>query len=315
MNIVFMGTPEFAVPCLQALIEANYQVVGVVTQPDRPKGRKRELTPPPVKVIANDFAIPVYQPESLRTEGALAPIFAWQPDIIVTVAYGQILPESLLNFPKHRCINVHASLLPKYRGGAPIQHAIMNGEQQTGVTIMYMEKGLDTGDMLANVVVPILAEDDNGSMHMKLSEAGANLLIETLPALLAGQLSAVPQEHHKSSFARNITREDERIDWQRPAEQLYNQVRGLHPWPIAHTHVNDEVFKIWKCRWSKDHLDSAAPGTLVRLESDGMFVQTGDGTLILEVIQPAGKKALSVSDYIRGNHLTVGTIFQGSNER
>jgi methionyl-tRNA formyltransferase len=167
MNIVFMGTPQFAVPCLQALIDKRYNIVGVVTQPDRPKGRKRELTPPPVKILANQHHLPIYQPESLRAEGALNPIIEWQPDLIVTVAYGQILPETLLNLPKHRCINVHASLLPKYRGGAPIQHAIMNGEQETGVTIMYMEKGLDTGDMLAKVIVPIFIDDDNGSMHMK----------------------------------------------------------------------------------------------------------------------------------------------------
>lgn len=313
MNIVFMGTPAFAVPCLEALLQAGYTVRGVVSQPDRPKGRKRELTPPPVKVAAEAHGIPVYQPESLKIPEALEPICAWQPELIVTAAYGQILPEALLNMPKYRCINVHASLLPKYRGGAPIQHAIMAGETFSGVTIMYMERGLDTGDMLAQTKLEITATDDNGTMHDKLSAAGARLLVEMLPAFLRGELIAEPQDASLATFARNIQREDERIDWSQTTLQICNQVRGLHPWPIAFTMCDGELYKIYKVE-ALDKLsplhEGMAAGTIIGCDATGIVVRSGDGAVRITIIQPAGKKAMPVADYVRGKHLQAGTIFE-----
>jgi methionyl-tRNA formyltransferase len=312
MNIVFMGTPAFAVPCLEALLQAGYTVSGVVSQPDRPKGRKRELTPPPVKAAAEAHGLPVYQPESLKVEGAFEPIQAWQPDLIVTAAYGQLLPVELLDLPKFRCINVHASLLPKYRGGAPIQHAIMNGEPFSGVTIMYMERGLDTGDMLAQTQVEITANDDNGTMHEKLSAAGAQLLIEMLPAFLRGEIVPEPQDQSLATFAKNIQRADERIDWSHSTVRICNHVRGLHPWPIAFTMCEGELYKILKaeavCEISPQECNVAA-GTIIRCDAAGIVVRSGDGAVLITVIQPAGKRAMPVSDYIRGKHLLPGAIF------
>lgn len=313
MRIVFMGTPAFAVPSLQALIDSSHEVIGVVTQPDRPKGRKKQLTPPPVKELAGQHGIPVYQPESLKAEGALELIREWRPELIVTAAYGQLLPVELLELPPHRCINIHASLLPKYRGGAPIQHAIINGERTTGVTIMYMEKGLDTGDMLARVQVPIEDADDNGTMHEKLSIAGAQLLTNTLPELLSGRLTPVPQNHQDATIARNISRSDEQINWQRTSIECRNLIRGLHPWPIAYTTAGQEIFKVWQAEiWSEltEEERLASPGTLLRVMPNGLLVKTGDGGLLLTVVQPAGKKAMPVSEYVRGKHLPVGTVFQ-----
>jgi methionyl-tRNA formyltransferase len=263
-------------------------------------------------VLAQAQGIEVYQPESLRTEAALQPIFAWQPDLIVTVAFGQLLPPALLEFPPHRCINVHASLLPKYRGGAPIQHALINGEPETGVTIMYMERGLDTGAMLARQAVPIGLDDDNGTMHEKLSRVGAQLLLQSIPPLLAGQLVAQPQVEADATFARNIRREDERLDWRESTVNLYNRVRGLHPWPIAYTLFDGEVFKIWRARPDVLHSErerQAVPGTILRYEKDALAVRTGDGVLALTHVQPAGRSMLPVSDYVRGKALQVGAVF------
>jgi methionyl-tRNA formyltransferase len=313
MRIVFMGTPDFAVPCLEALLNAGYTVCGVVTQPDRPKGRKREMTPPPVKVIALANGIPVYQPESLKEQGAIEPIRAWQPDLIVTAAFGQILPVELLQLPVNRCINVHASLLPKYRGGAPIQHSIIDGESESGVTIMYMERGLDTGDMLAQSKVEITEFDDNGTMHQKLSLCGAQLLLDMLPKLLRGELHPVPQDHEKASYAKNISRADERINWNHTSSQIWNRVRGLHPWPIAFSMIQEEVFKIWQAEQIDDtsiEFSDVVPGTIIRCDETGIVVRTGDGVISLKVIQPAGKKAMPASEYVRGRHVQPGTIFQ-----
>ena len=225
-RVVFMGTPDFSVPVLETIIREGYEVVGVVTQPDRPVGRKRILTPTPVKQKAMEHGIPVFQPEKIKED--YDQVLAWNPDLIVTAAFGQIIPKILLDAPKHGCINVHASLLPKYRGGAPIHKAIIDGETETGVTIMYMDVKMDTGDMISKVVVPIGEKDHTGSMFEKLSVAGAELLKETLPKLLAGEIEATPQNHEEATFAWNIKREDERIDWYKPATTLYNQVRGLH---------------------------------------------------------------------------------------
>lgn len=306
VKVVFMGTPDFAVPSLRALAEnEEVQVVGVVTQPDRPKGRKKELTPPPVKVEAEKLHIPVYQPEKLRAEESVREVLALKPDLIVTAAYGQILPESILSAPRFGCINVHASLLPKYRGGAPIHRSIINGEKETGVTIMYMVKALDAGDMIIKRAIPITDQDHAGSMHDKLSRLGAELLEEILPALLRGEAEAIPQNHDEATYAPNLTREDERIDWSRPAEELACQVRGLHPWPVAFTTWRGKTFKIWWAQ-SLDTEVRESPGTVLRVDEEGIAVATGKGTLLLTEVQPAGKKRMSVEEFVRGRQMEAG---------
>ncbi|URN93278.1 MAG: methionyl-tRNA formyltransferase [Candidatus Pristimantibacillus lignocellulolyticus] len=305
MRIVFMGTPTFAVPSLRALIEEGYNVVAVVSQPDRPKGRKKVLTPPPVKEVALELGLPVLQPERMRSEEAVAEVASYSPDLIITAAYGQILPKAVLDLPKFGCINVHGSLLPRYRGGAPIQRSIINGEAETGVTIMYMAVGLDTGDMLSRVALPITDEDNSGTMFDKLSIAGAQLLKETLPPLLAGELPAVAQNEAEATYASNLTREDERIDWSKSARSIFNQVRGLSPMAGAFTYLNNEPFKIWACKPLSSQSD-AAVGTIIAASPEGITVQTGAGQLLLTHVQPAGKRMMDVADWLQGARAIIG---------
>ncbi|MEX2460930.1 MAG: methionyl-tRNA formyltransferase [Paenibacillaceae bacterium] len=314
-KLIFMGTPDFAVPILQMLIEEDFEILAVVTQPDRPKGRKRVLTPSPVKEEAIRHHIPVLQPEKLRHPDAVAEINALKPDLIITAAYGQILPKAILELPQYGCLNVHGSLLPYYRGGAPIQRAIMNGDAVTGVTLMYMAAGLDTGDMIRKVEVPITDEDNTGTLFLKLSQAGKELLRSTLPELLAGHIQAVPQDHAIATLAPNIPREDEQIDWSRPATELFNQIRGLSPWPGACTLWNGENFKVWASQKHSSKLESvlssiplAEPGTVLQINESGIEVLTGDGTLWLTEIQPAGKKAMEAAQFRLGGAMQVGTI-------
>lgn len=303
-----MGTPDFAVPSLHRLVDNGYEIVGVVTQPDRPVGRKRTLTPPPVKAEAEKHGIPVLQPEKLRAPEAVASIMDWMPDLIVTAAYGQILPEALLKAPKHGCINIHASLLPKYRGGAPIHRAIINGERETGVTIMYMVKALDAGDMIAKVTVPIDDTDTVGSLHDKLSEAGSELLILTIPDLIAEKVEAVAQDHDQATYAPNLTRDDERIDWSKTTKQIYDHVRGLCPFPVAYTTYGGEVLKVWRAKIPASPCAStpAEPGVVLDVTPAGIAVHTVDGCVLLTEVQPAGKKRMSVEDYIRGASIRIG---------
>ncbi|MCK9918258.1 methionyl-tRNA formyltransferase, partial [Microbacteriaceae bacterium K1510] len=304
-RILFMGTPDFAVASLEALLEAGSNVVGVVTQPDRPVGRKRVLTPPPVKEAALRHGLPVLQPEKVKEESALAEILAIAPDLIVTAAYGQILPKRLLDAPRLGCVNVHASLLPKYRGGAPIQRCIMEGETQTGVTIMYMVEALDAGDMLSKVVVPIDERDTYGSLHDKLAVAGAELLVKTIPGLLAGELRAEQQNHEEATFAPTIKRSDEKINWSKTAEQVYNHVRGLNPAPAAYTHYAGKVWKIW---WAeKEALNGilGEPGTVIGRTSDGLLVACGAGSVKITELQPEGKTRLSMHDFLRGGGASI----------
>ncbi|GAB6935855.1 methionyl-tRNA formyltransferase [Calditerricola yamamurae] len=308
-RIVFMGTPDFAVPSLEGLLAAGYDVVAVVTQPDRPKGRKQILTPPPVKVRAQAAGIPVLQPQKLRDPSALDAVLAFRPDVVVTAAYGQILPKALLEAPPWGCLNVHASLLPKYRGGAPIHRAILNGETETGVTIMTMVEALDAGDILSQVRVPIERTDTAGTLHDKLARAGAELLVDTLPRWLRGEIQPIPQDHAQATYAPNLTRDDERIDWTASAEGVYNRVRGLHPHPGAYTTVAGQVLKVW---WGtpRPGRAEAPPGTVVAVEERAVVVATGDGLFALEEVQPAGKTRMAVEHYLRGagrGVLMVGT--------
>lgn len=299
-KIVFMGTPDFSVPVLQQILKDGYEVIGVVTQPDRPVGRKKTLTPPPVKVEAEKHNIPVYQPEKIRQSEELAAIINLQPDLIVTAAFGQILPKELLEAPKFGCINVHASLLPELRGGAPIHYSIIQGKEKTGITIMYMAEKLDAGDILTQVEVPIEEEDTVGTLHDKLSEAGSKLLSETLPKLLSGSITPIPQDDTLATFASNIKRADELIDWSLTGEEIYNKVRGMNPWPVAFTTYKKEVMKIWSVqKVAKENPD--VPGVILAIEEDGFIIGTGNGTAIkVTELQPAGKKKMTAEVYLRG---------------
>lgn len=314
-KIVFMGTPDFAVPVLQQIINDGYNVIGVVTQPDRPVGRKRKITPPPVKVEALKYNIPVFQPEKIREEQSLQEILDLKPDLIVTAAFGQILPKKLLDAPKYGCINVHASLLPELRGGAPIHHAIIQGKKETGITIMYMVEQLDAGDMISQVKVPIDERDTVGSLHDKLSEAGAKLLSETLPKLLNGVVTPIKQKDEEATFAYNIKREDERINWNRPGEEIYNHIRGLNPWPVAFTTLNGETLKIW---WGEkvEITQTAEPGTIIDVVPDGLIVATKNNTAIkITELQPAGKKKMSTEQFLRGNKDPLKGIVLGGTSK
>ena len=299
-KIVFMGTPEFSVAVLTMLYEEGHTIAAVVTQPDRAVGRKRILTPPPVKAEALRLGLSVIQPEKLKGSAELEEIIALKPDLIVTAAFGQILPKELLEIPRLGCINVHASLLPKYRGGAPIHQAIMDGETETGVTIMYMLEKLDAGDIISQVTVPISDTDNTGSMFKALSVAGTELLKETLPSILNGTNKKTVQDESLVTFARNISREQERIDWSQSGKAIYDKIRGLHPWPVAYTTFQGESVKIW---WSEkvQSNDNALPGTIIDIESNRIIVKAGDDIAVaLTDLQPAGKKRMPADEFIRG---------------
>jgi methionyl-tRNA formyltransferase len=307
-KIIFMGTPDFAVPVLRQVINDGFEVIAVVTQPDRPVGRKKVMTPPPVKVEAEKQGIPTYQPEKIREKNELEKVLALKPDLIITAAFGQILPKELLEAPAHGCINVHASLLPELRGGAPIHYAILQGKKKTGITIMYMAEKLDAGDIITQVEVPITEEDNVGTLHDKLSIAGVNLLSETLPLLLEGKLTATPQDETLATFAPNIKREQEKVDWTKSGEEIYNHIRGLNPWPVAFTILDGKILKIWNAEKISGKA-SDTPGTIVQVGQEGITVITGDNTQIrIKELQPSGKTKMSVEDFLRGagSKLTTG---------
>ena len=311
-KIVFMGTPAFSAPILRMLHEEGYEILAVVTQPDRPVGRKKVLTPPPVKEEALALGLPVIQPEKLRGSEELQQILALKPDLVVTAAFGQILPKELLESPRLGCINVHASLLPAYRGGAPIHQAIIDGQSKTGVTIMYMAEKLDAGDIISQREIVIEDTDHTGGMFEKLSEIGRELLKDTMPAIIAGTNERIPQDESLVTYASNISREQELIDWNKDARTLYNQVRGLHPWPVAYTTFEGSNFKIW---WAKpgETTTNAAPGEVVKIAKDYFEVATGDGSsLALYDVQPAGKKRMTAEEYLRGtgSKLQIGDRFE-----
>ncbi len=316
-KIVFMGTPDFSVPVLRKIIDDGYEVIGVVTQPDRPVGRKKILTPPPVKVEALKHGIPVYQPEKIRQKDEMEKILALKPDLIVTAAFGQILPNEILEAPKYGCINVHASLLPELRGGAPIHYALIQGKKKTGITIMYMVEKLDAGDILTQAEVEITEEDNVGTLHSKLSEAGSVLLSETLPKLLEGKLTSIPQNNDEATFAYNIKRDQERIDWSKTGEEVYNHIRGLNPWPVAFTTLEGQTLKVWqsvKVTGGKNEL----PGTIIKNESDGITVSTGNETAIkIKELQPAGKTKMTSEEFYRGagSKIVVGSRLGEPNDQ
>lgn len=307
-KIVFMGTPAFSVPILDALVAADYEVVAVVTQPDRPVGRKRVLTPPPVKVGALKHGLEILQPEKISGSPEMERIIALEPDLIVTAAFGQFLPEKLLQVPKFGAINVHASLLPKYRGGAPVHYAIMNGESETGVTIMEMIKKMDAGDIISQGALPITATDDVGSMFDKLSALGTELLLATLPDYLAGKITPQVQNEAEVTFSPNISREEEAIDWQKTAEMIDSQIRGMRPWPVAYTMLGDNRWKLFDVAVS-DETTTEEPGTIIDITKKDFAIACGDGTVLRILrLQPAGKGQLSAQEFINGvgQNLEIG---------
>ena len=307
-----MGTPEFSVPILTMLHEEGYSILAVVTQPDRPVGRKKVLTPTPVKKEAMRLDIPVIQPEKLKGSQQLDEILALQPDIVVTAAFGQILPNEILEAPEYGCLNVHASLLPAYRGGAPIHQAIIDGQDETGVTIMYMAQKLDAGDIITQQAIPIADADTTGILFEKLSIVGRDLLKKTLPTILNRTNARIVQDENHVTFARNISREQERIDWNQSAKDIYNQVRGLNPWPVAYTTLKQEAVKIWWGQPSQQMYTHPA-GTVVELKVDRLVVQTGfEQAFEITELQPAGKKKMSAEEFLRGtgSKLQIGDQFQ-----
>lgn len=311
-RIVFMGTPDFAVPALTMLVEEGYPVVGVVTQPDRPRGRKRQPQPSPVKQVAEQYKLSIFQPERLRDKSAMAEVMALQPDLIVTAAYGQILPDELLTAPLLRCVNIHASLLPRYRGGAPIHWAIVNGETETGITLMYMASRLDAGDILRQEAVPITDEDDVGTLHDKLSQLGAKMLKQFIPDLVAGRVDPIPQVEEEATFAPNIKREDERLDFSKSARQLFNHVRGFRPWPGTFTNWRGKRLKIWDLSVIEEEGQAESPGSILSVD-DGLLVATGQGVVKIKELQVEGKKRMTAEEWIRGYHVETGErIGEGS---
>ncbi len=297
IKIIFMGTPEFAVPIFKSLAE-KYNIVAVVTQPDKKVGRKQILTPSPIKKISAEYNIPILQPVKIKNE--YKEILDYQPDRIVTCAYGQILPEEILNFPKYKCINVHASLLPKLRGGAPIQHAIMDGYDKTGITIMYMDKKMDSGDIISQKETKITKEDNLKTLHDRLSEIGKDLLLETLPNIINGKINPIKQKEEDVTYGYNITKEDEKIDFNKTNIEVNNKIRALNPIPGAYTTLNGKRLKVYKARISDRYYNNTKVGTIVGFEKDGICVVTGTKEIILTEIALEGKKRCLVKDYLNG---------------
>lgn len=317
MKVVFMGTPDFAVPSLKALAGAGLEVKAVVTQPDRPRGRGKKVLPSPVKEAALGLGLPVHQPDRIREESFVRLLRDLQPDVIAVVAFGRILPGEILDLPPLGCVNVHASLLPKYRGAAPIQRAIMNGERETGVTTMKMDGELDTGDMLLQARTPVEPEDNFGAVHDRLSGMGADLLLETLELLAAGKLAGFPQDHEKATYAPAISREDEIIDWRRKALDIKNQVRGLDPWPGARTRLDQRILKIWKVKEKDRCADTrrdageaagARPGEIVGIAGEGLEVRCGDYPLVVRELQLEGGKRMDAAEFLRGVRIAPGIV-------
>ena len=303
MRIVFMGTPEFACPTLRTLIERGEQVVAVVTQPDRPKGRGQQTLPPPVKLLAQLHGIPVLQPVKVRHPDAIEEIRALKPDLIVVIAFGQILPKALLEIPGKGCINVHASLLPRYRGAAPLNWCIINGERETGVTTMLMDVGLDTGDMLLKRSTPIDPDEDTLSLHDRLSRIGAELLAETIDLAAQGRLAPEKQDDALTCYAPMLKKEDGLIDWGKDAPGIKNLVRGMTPWPGAYSYLDDKLLKVYRVQSASG---TGAPGEVLAAGRDGIEVACGEGSVIIHELQLEGKKRLPAAEFLAGCKLEPG---------
>lgn len=313
MRIVFMGTPDFSVPTLESLVEAGHEVIGVVTQPDKPKGRGKEVLQTPVKAKALELGITVYQPVRAREEAFVKVLCDLNPDAMVVIAFGQILPKAILDIPRYGCINIHASLLPKYRGAAPLQWAVLDGETQTGITTMMMDVGMDTGDMLEKRIVPIDPKETYGSIHDKLSVLGGSLVISTLEKIQNGSIIRTPQDEAETSYTKKITKAMGDVDWSLDAETIERLIRGLNPWPSAYTSWNGKMIKLWEA----EVLDTDFPGSygqVVKADQDALWIKTGKGTLSLRSLQLQGKKRMDTAAFLRGYQIHEETMMKRSKE-
>ncbi|MCQ1533238.1 methionyl-tRNA formyltransferase [Mitsuokella jalaludinii] len=307
-RVIFMGTPEFAVPCLAALYE-HCDVIGVVTQPDKPRGRGQKLVPSPVKAWAEAHGLPVWQPKRIKEEDFTAFLEEQKPDLMVVVAFGQILSQRILDIPPYGCINVHGSLLPRYRGAAPMQWCVIDGEKKTGITTMFMDAGLDTGDMLLKAEFPIGPDTTLEEVHDGLMALGAKVLIDTLEELSAGTLKRIPQTG-ESNYAPMLTKETGHIHWQDRAQKIHNLVRGLDSWPGAYTFLAGKKYKIWRTRCTTEKTE-AQPGTILRADKkEGLFVAAGDGVLEITELQAPGKKRMAAKDYLNGHAIALPATFE-----
>lgn len=311
MKVIFMGTPDFSVGTLEALVEAGHEVVLAVTQPDKPKGRGKEMQFTPVKECALKYNIPVFQPRRVREAECIEELRKYNADIMVVVAFGQILPKEILEMTTYGCVNVHASLLPKYRGAAPIQWSIIDGEEVTGVTTMQMDEGLDTGDMLLKTEIPMDAKETGGSLHDKLASAGAKLCVETLEALQNKTITPVPQGETTTAYAKMLDKQLGNIDWNKTGIEIERLIRGLSPWPSAYTNWNGKVMKIWDAEVVQGSSE-AKPGTIVKVEKDAFYVQTGENFLKVHELQIPGKKRMDAGAFLRGYQVKEGEILERS---
>lgn len=311
LHIVFAGTPEFTLPCLDALAASTYELLAVYTQPDRPAGRGRKLQASAVKSWAINHQVPIYQPLNFKTEEAVAELAALKPDLLVVIAYGLILPQRILTLPRLGCINVHASLLPRWRGAAPIQQAIFSGDRETGVTIMQMDIGMDTGDKLAEVSCPITDHDTAGSLHDKLAELAVAPLLKTIDALATGTAKPQVQDNNLATYAAKIKKEDAAINWQKTAIEIDRQIRAFNPWPIAYTQAGEELLRIHRA-YIVDTTSSKAPGTILALDKRGMLVATAKQAIMVETIQFSGSRVMTVADWLNAgrSQLHVNLVLQ-----
>lgn len=310
MKIIFMGTPDFAVGTLDALVEAGHEVVLVVSQPDKPKGRGHSLQPTPVKEAALRHNLRVYQPQKIREASAVDFLRGIEADVIVVVAFGQIIPKSILEMKKYGCINVHGSLLPKYRGAAPIQWAVIDGEKESGVTIMQMDEGVDTGDMLAKAVIPLDEKETGGSLFAKLSAAGARLCAETLEKLEKGEITPEKQGESPTEYAAMLTKDMGNIDWTKDAYSIECLVRGLNPWPSAYTKLKGKTLKIWECQVVPQEVSKGACGEILEVTKNAMVVQAGKDALAVRELQLEGKKRMDAASFLRGYEVEPGTVLK-----
>ena len=317
MRVVFMGTPDFSVPALKALVDGGHEVTAVITQPDKPKGRGKEVQMTPVKLAAMEYGIPVYQPVKIRDPEFIVRLKEIPADVYVVIAFGQILPKAVLDIPPCGCINIHASLLPKYRGAAPIQWCVIDGEKETGITTMVMDTGLDTGDMLEKAVIPIEEKETGGSLHDKLSLAGGELILSTLKKLEEGTLVRTPQTEEGTCYAKMLTKTMGDIDWSASAVSIERLIRGLNPWPSAYTHWNGKTIKLWAASavsgTEEESLmagrEDLADGTVLSSGKKGLFVKTGQGVLSIRELQLEGKKRMDVDAFLRGYAIPEGDVF------
>ena len=309
MKAVFMGTPDIAAEVLKSLLNSKHEILAVVTQPDRPKGRGKELAKSPVKLVAEERGIPVLQPERVKAPEVVEQLRALQPDIILVAAFGQIVSKDILDIPPYGCINVHASLLPEYRGAAPIQWSILDGKTTTGITIMRMDEGIDTGDMICSLEIPITKEETGGSLHDKLAAAGGPLLLSAMEQIADGTATYTQQNHEAHTYAKMLRKDLGKLDFTRPAEELERYIRGLNPWPSAYTYKDGKTIKFWSGSVSYENFETCPCGTLVSVKDGMLWIMTGKGILQIKELQPEGKRRMTTEEYLRGYPLTPGVVF------